>query len=422
MRVLLFANVGTDENGYYHVGDEAMFLEMLRWYRSCVPTAQLSALVSLPLQYGSDVEETRGLGWPDTKAKALPYFLKLILKTAIFARFNFSLFTPEQKSFIEYLRRQDVIHFTGGGNLTSECGHWFYYALFVAGSARLLGKPVVMTSQTIGPFHSWIDQKIAIWILNMVQSITLREFSGEQQKWLRGLGLTRPLLSRSLDVAYFLPASCVVEDSSFDREKTTMRVGLALHSRKDNAQELKGMVIESMRQLAQKYEHLEVILLPHILNAHGDWDTKFMQEIASALPSSIRVVSPDYFSLVKDKAKIAHFVKECTGTCDVVISSRYHGVIFALSQNVPCIAITDGKYQTMKNLEALRFLFGDHAENFLISLDELSPKSLLVKKLYILLSRRSQIHGYLYKRNIVLRSQQQKYLQRLARQLQSFAV
>lgn len=421
MRVLLFANVGTDENGYYHVGDEAMFLEMIRWYRTCLPTAQLSALVSLPLQYGTHIQETRGLGWPDTKDKALLYFLKLTFKTFVLTRFHVSLFTPEQKTFIEYLDSQEVIHFTGGGNLTSECGHWFYYALFVAVASRLLGKPVILTSQTIGPFSSWIDEKMATWILNMVQSITLREYSGEQQKWLKHLGLIKPRISRSLDMAYFLPPSHVIEDTHFDRNMNTIRVGLALHSRKNNAQQLKNMVVETLKQLAQTHEHLEVILLPHILNAHSDWDTKFLEEIALELPASIRVLSPKYASLVKNKAHIAHFVKECTGTCDVVISSRYHGVIFSLSQSVPCISITDGKYQTMKNLEALRFLFGEDAEKFLVSLDELSPQNVLAKKLYTILSSRHRIHTYLLKRNTTLRSQQQKYLTCLAKEVRLLA-
>ena len=55
-------------------------------------------------------------------------------------------------------------------------------------------------------------------------------------------------------------------------------------------------------------------------------------------------------SIVKESGSTpAEVVKLATANMNVVISSRYHGLVFALSSNVPALAINYDKYYSVKN-------------------------------------------------------------------------
>lgn len=82
--VLLLANIGTDEHNYYHVGDEAMYSNVVKQYRHRFPLVQLNAFVSKPHNHASGVTELKGMGWPKTTIESRKYFFKLILKLLFF--------------------------------------------------------------------------------------------------------------------------------------------------------------------------------------------------------------------------------------------------------------------------------------------------------------------------------------------------
>ncbi len=417
MKVLLFANVGTDYHGYYHVGDEAMFLEISHFYASNFPKATVSALVSLPIHRNQKLIQRRGSGWPDKKLPALKYFLTFNFKTLIWRKFGISFFTEEQQSYIQFIQTQDFIHFTGGGNLSSECEHWFYYALFVISTAKMLVKPVILTSQTIGPFSSWIDVFIATRVLNTVDSITLREHSDIQEKNLKRLGIRHPRFLRSLDAAYFLPVSPEISETSFRLKKKVLRIGLSLHERENNAKVLEKILNSALLPITKKNTPVEILLLPHMLNQHDEWDTAFMQKLIKGLPATFSIIIPTYTSLVNNKLEFATQIKALTNTCNLVISSRYHGVVFSLSQNVPCISIVDGEYQHIKNLEALRFLFDEDAESFIIDAHDPEAKRKVQTLIRTTLKTLPQIRKKLRSRNAILQKEYQMYLNNLVQEI-----
>lgn len=68
---------------------------------------------------------------------------------------------------------------------------------------------------------------------------------------------------------------------------------------------------------------------PFILIHEGKGDLEVANAVVSRLSSSIEIVSPD------DALEIKHLI----GKCSLVVSARFHGLVSALSQGVPVIAM-----------------------------------------------------------------------------------
>ena len=84
-----------------------------------------------------------------------------------------------------------------------------------------------------------------------------------------------------------------------------------------------------------------ILALPHTYSASSFSDVKFAQNIRDK--SCFR----DNFWIIEDFL-IDREIKYLTGQCDYVFSNRFHGIIFALSQGVPCTAIYQEQYTQVK--------------------------------------------------------------------------
>lgn len=411
-KVLLFANVGSDIHSFYHVGDEAMFLEIYSFYQRNFPDAKLSALVSSPFRPYLNLSERLEFPWPRKTWVARLYFFKLIARQWLVKHTGISLFSGEQKDFIEFIKKHDVIHFTGGGNLNTECGFWLYYSLFITVVAQMYGRKVILSSQSIGPL-SWIDRVITLRFLNSVQSIMLREATDTHEKWLRQEGLDKPQIVRSLDAAYFFPPAQI----KLPKKKGVFRVGLSVHQRGNNTDKIESAVKTILSLVGAQYQTIEVLLLPHSISTAHNSDTLFLKTISSSLPPSIKIITPDYYSIGFGETEIAHVLRSYTASCDMLVSSRYHGVIFGLSADVPTLTIVDGEYQRMKNVEALRFVFGERALAFVVDLNSRRIRSDLQKGIYNVLNNLPKIATEIRERNKVLKEQYNDYLAWLKKQV-----
>lgn len=408
MKVLLFADIGTDWQGYYHVGDEAMFLQSVEFYQEFYPHAKLHALTSLPSHADLPISERRGLPWPQTLWAARLYFIKLVVKTLCYKIFRRSFFTSEQQNFIKFLFSQDLVHFTGGGNLTSECKHWMYYALTVACLSSLLNKPVLLSSQTIGPFSSWIDTRIAVWVLNMTDHIWLRTHTPQQSLWLQKAGVHPSKLSQSLDAAYFL-----LPLRTNRKISKKFRIGLSLHDH-HQSEEAQRSLLQQCIKIALQKQHIELVLLPHVGNNNGKWDLEWMKKVIRELDPTISIDSPlEEIKHLSTTTTITCLTKSYTKSCNVVITSRYHGTIFALSQAIPCLSLISGEYQWMKNIEAYSFLFGSRASFFCIQSTDPQAKKKISHTFEYILLHHDELKHKLHKKNKVLRNEYTHHLSNL---------
>jgi polysaccharide pyruvyl transferase WcaK-like protein len=358
MKVLLFANVGGSPEGFYHVGDEAMFFETYRIYKKTLPKAKLTVLSSYPSHGHLDVNELVNLQWPDDHQKSRLYFFKLIAKTLVWKIVKISLFTSEELAFIKLIRDQDRIHFTGGGNLTSLFAHWLYYCFFIIFLGWLFKREVILTSQTIGPFKK-IDYLSVFLFLNMPEVIFLREET-HGKNVLRKYGIVLPKVDGMIDAALTLSKTSKYK---LPPKKVSLRVGVSIHSWKEYSQKIADTTFNILRELS-KTTKLEVVFIPHLLDkTHREgWDIDFMNKLSDRLPAGVKKTSFTYSQLTKDSSEPASTIKYLSSAVDLMVASRYHGLVFALAESVPSLALTTGEYYNLKNDKLLEQFYGEKRE------------------------------------------------------------
>lgn len=370
-KILLFADVGGHEyEAYYHAGDEAMLSETYRWYRQAHPTWQLSMLSWFPTHDSLECQELPHLHW-DTKQSHL-YFPLLLIKLIAWKITGKSFFSTAEFALIETIRKNDRIHFTGGGNLSSQFRQWLYYSFFVIIAAKMYGKEIILTSQTIGPIIG-VDRIFACLTLNLPQLIGIRAKTSRKEL-MRSYGIFKPQIKSMLDAAYSLPPS----NYQLPKKTKAIHIGLSVHAWDGWETVVDNIVAELCTTLAQKYT-LEITIIPHHLTTQQpNPDSVYMQTIANKLPSTITIHHPSLPNHTTKKTNLASHIKQLTAQTDLLLTTRYHGLIFGLASNVPCIALQlDGYYQ-MKNHGALELWYGQQANNYQVTLPTKQAKNVPV--------------------------------------------
>lgn len=376
-RILFVADIGSNDQGFYHIGDEAMLTQTYFWYKNNFPKMELG-LVSRSISHSKfTAQEQLHLPFPQGTIQTRLYFLRLMLKDFLWRAFKKSTFTETERQFIHYVLSFDALHFTGGGNFYSHYRPWLYYLFFLLYLGKTYRKRIWLTSQTLGPF-TFFDSFLAHIFLGFSDCIALREPP-------RSKSLHRPLLYRKnifgmLDSAYSLSDKSTYQLSPTHR----LRIGLSLHEW-DYEKNIKTSILSALQSLSEDSE-IELILIPHILaKQHQNWDIKYMQELLHPLPPSVRIVVPTYTRLTTSSFVPEFTIKALTKQVDILISTRYHGVIFALSENVPVLTFSFGKYYAQKNTSALQMIYGQKAEKYLIDLGIEHPGKILAEKAHYLI-------------------------------------
>lgn len=391
MKVLLLADIGTNKDGFYHIGDEAMFHETERWYKT----------YQTDIEIGSLSRSGVNLPFPFERYPAILYCAKLVIKSLILKIFKLSLFSKEQRIFIDFISRYEVLHFTGGGNIYSTCPSWLYYCYFLIFFFKLNGKKIIMTSQTIGPLEG-VDKLLGRYFLNLPSLIVLREDVDEGSRPLGEYGIAKPKIAGMLDAAYNLPVSDVYKLP----KKRCLRIGLSIHQLEDDEHEVAEMVRDTIIDLARTYK-LEIVVIPHIIvkDSVKIWGRWYMKNIINHLPSGIKIIMPKYSEIVVTRKCPESLIKSMTAQCDLMIVTRYHGLIFSLSTNTPVVAIAKGQYYLHKDREALRFLYGEDIDNYLVNMGDNDPLFELKEKVLVLVKnleseklKMHELNNKLYKR------------------------
>jgi polysaccharide pyruvyl transferase WcaK-like protein len=227
-----------------------------------------------------------------------------------------------------------------------------YYALFIIIVAKFSKKEILLTSQTIGPI-SGIDLFFSGIILNLPSLIGIR--AKTHRFSLLRYGILFPRIVGMLDSAYTLPVSKASPLPSIHAKR--LRIGLSIHAWKHWEQKLQNAVIEALTLLAEKYP-LTIILIPHHLGASKDSDMTYMKRISKYLPSSVQVYTPPSGHIENPTATSALYIKWLTSQAQILLTTRYHGIIFALSSNVLILNERKRLYQIdMRQISLAKWLF-----------------------------------------------------------------
>lgn len=323
----------------FHVGDEAMMEANLELFREVAPYAGLNVVSADPgfSAAAYDVEAVARLGFDacvnDQEREAL------------LARLDQADGHHAPEAFARLQGNGDGLVISGGGNLTSPWPNCIYERLAFCRRAARTGAPIIFLGQTFGPKLEPHHRRMLAEMLALASWVGVRE---EHSFALAlDLGASRSRLSYQLDDAALLGADRAPPAVAFNVKDPWIAV--TFHPLVDPMGQ--DPLLDTLaRQLDAVAEHAgcPLVFIPHAKAAPAlgaPWsDEDVGHAIARRMRRGVLHVLPVMMS--RDVASL-------TRAAVMVISSRYHPIVFALSAGVPCVAVPTDRYTGVKLAGAL---------------------------------------------------------------------
>jgi len=293
----------------------------------------------------------------------LPIFLTPMAKSILWLllykslRIDAGFLIRDNEIAIKECRDADCYIFCGGQNITN-LGPFLIIALYEIIFSKLLGKPVMIWANSLGPFNPKYIRPFVKWVLNKVDLITTRE--ANSKKILDDIGVTAPAFVTA-DAAFTLPTISQEEAISLiecDTEilKSELMVGVTVipwnfPSEKDDAKKIK-LFENYLEAVAGAVDYLIEKLNAHVF---------FFPQVILPPMKDDRPISMKVFNKIKNKSRATVLtadyapeqIKGMYGCMSLLIGTRFHSCILAQSMHVPAIAI---EYDGHKALGIMRLL------------------------------------------------------------------
>jgi len=249
----------------------------------------------------------------------------------------------------------DIIIDLSGDSYLDKKGFFSFYLSSNLLLAIALKKPIILYSQTIGPF-----KKILVpfnrFCLNKVNLIMVREKI--TKSYLEKIEIKSDKIKLMPDCAFVLDSeppikiqNLIIEDEKNNKKPI---VGISLNVILDSLnKEYTIIMAQTIDYLIKKYD-VQVILVPHVIIAHEGCqqdDRDLGKKICNFVneKNNIILLNDDYSP---------EELKGIIGLSTIFIGGRMHANIAALSNNIPTIAISwNNKYEgIMKDLKQEKYV------------------------------------------------------------------
>lgn len=261
-----------------------------------------------------------------------------------------------QNHVLNALHEADFIGSIAGGDSFSDIygiGRLTYVALPQI-LVLLLGKPLVLLPQTLGPFGGAFAKMIARYILRRAHLVYSRDNENSSTVY-ELLGGNHRQLNFCYDMGFGLEP-CIREDRIphwlAERPSGSPLIGLNVSGllyvggyTRDNMFGLKTdyrrLIHELISYFVEK-QNARVMLVPHVSGSADDGESDVMacREIYREIVPGVR----EHLHLLEEEYD-QHELKALIGRCDFFLGSRMHACIAALSQCVPAVGLAySGKF------------------------------------------------------------------------------
>ncbi|EKQ09820.1 polysaccharide pyruvyl transferase [Lacticaseibacillus casei A2-362] len=249
----------------------------------------------------------------------------------------------ETKKTIERINSSSAVFMKGGGLIQSHGGltatYATYYRLYHIFLAHSMKKPVYIMPNSFGPFEGPGVKKMVSMAFKECSLITARE-KKSQEVVKNDLGIDIEVYP---DLAFYLPEKKLSKKELFSRLKIpagkkvvaiTMRPYRFPDSDvpEDMYRKFKSEMRNFILWLNQKGYVPLIIEHTFAVTAHES-DGDCIQGVISGL-------SEDEYYLLSDRTMNCEELKSVYSMCDYIVGTRFHSLIFSLSNRVPGIAIS----------------------------------------------------------------------------------
>lgn len=250
------------------------------------------------------------------------------------------IWLPESvKRPISHYLNADVVLGVGGGYLRGGDHLLSVYNLVTLlhpmWITRLLKKPFVCCSQSVGPVSTEIEARLLSWTLeHCTNGVIVRE--SISARFLEGIGMRKFVLG--VDDAFRLEKAPILVPlrKSIDVGPHDLVVGFTVRN-----------WLSADRQAS--YERAVASVIDRLVEQYGANIVLFAQVVATEFSDDDRQVNRAVLSLTKpqnrekiflrDNDENCHELATAYGQLDALVGTRFHSVIFSISGGVPAVAI-----------------------------------------------------------------------------------
>lgn len=238
---------------------------------------------------------------------------------------------------IDRMREVDAVVIGGGGSLNSRYGWLLDERLATALVARHLGKPVVLSGQSVGPMLTDSDRRSLTELLGLCELVGLRD--RDSVRIARQLAPEHPAIVQTLDDAVGLGA-----DRAPTPDPALISVTLGADGDPLPREDYVAVAAAVIDALAER-TGAEVEFVPHMADQdEGRADEELHADVAELLerPARIRSVERDDISASR------------TAAAGWVITTRFHPVVFGTTAGASVLALPLNRYGQSRMDGALR--------------------------------------------------------------------
>ena len=376
-RLVVIADVGGEKRR--HLGDEAMLEANLQALRRLAPQAAFTVVSCDPAwtaeHYGVDSVPTFGFSSDPLAGRERAAMLdRLLAEASSYLRASSAINAPLSltSATATALAGADGLLVSGGGNLSSTWPDLLYERVALLRLARMFGKPSVVVGQTIGPRLADDEYRLLTEELPSARFVGVRERPSVALALKLGVATERVWYQN--DDALFLetnPGSAGF--CSLDRDAlVTPRIAVTIDPQIRGAGEVVfGALVAQLREISVT-TGAPLLLIPH---AFGNESAAVQSDLTEA---HVLAEALGLSSTVAAEGLDAQEALRITGQAALIITSRYHPIVFGLAAGVPSLGIYGDDYCRIKLQGAL-----EHAglERWTLTYEAITRRELLTKAL-----------------------------------------
>ena len=341
MTKILFTNT----NCSWNKGSAAQVISTCETLRKIIPDAKFTLISHYP-QLDSkyckihDIKVVSSIWWRLPQRRILPFIHYRIffplsnILWAILFKIGLNPISINSSIIQEYVSADIIVDLSGDSFSDSKGG----FSISIDSTILLglsLKKPIVLYSQSIGPFK-WITVPLARYCLNRVNLIIVREEITKD--YLENIGITSPIYL-TVDCAFALePVSYESVEDILSKENINITkkplIGISANAMLNDKE---NNYVNSMTQLIDyviEKLNAQIVFVPHVVSpiAGGRGDDRVIDEKIYKLArnkENINLIKGDYSP---------EELKGIIGLCNIFIGGRMHANIAAISSCVPTIA------------------------------------------------------------------------------------
>lgn len=298
---------------------------------------------------------------------------------ALLRRFGLDIkwfFNKQKRAILQEYEKSDLVLSVGGGYINDTTGLVGFLPLYSIMLAIIIQKPIMLYAQSIGPIGNIKFRFLTRYILNKVNLITLREEIS--RKVLQNLKINIPTIYVTSDAAFMfhknvqsLRAEFILNKEGINKKENRL-IGVTLmrwhypgdRNAESKHENYKLTMAEALDNIIEKLD-VTVIFISMNTNKQREEEINLAKEIIQIMKykQNSKVITGEY---------TPEEIKDIISQLDLVVGTRFHSIIFALTTGVPVVSIMY-EHKAMGIMKMLNF------EKYVCDISDLKKEELVSK-------------------------------------------